>query len=458
MANMSGVKNIQHVFLSNEEGKRAEKLADALDPGFRLTIPELHANPRAETLSKNQHIAQSYVTPVPPNTKMNLNGKPIDLETAKALRRILFGDATHFFTKDWQRFRFYFRDPDSAIPYGLNCDSAGARAFSLCMQCYILKQLLFIDAEEEDKPFGRAPPEPSASEQTSALINAICDILWKLSHLIYNEDDHIERRKVIVTLPGDSPCFETLGYFLADGLIEKLWIFTIVTKDELHKFIRRNLHFFCDDGEPGGILLLYSIVLSHTPATIQSELAQCQRSILTENSRPTQAFINLLLSGAASCFVHNGVIKYDKHGRELEIPLPGPRKRSEFGFLFYNKNEEEEKRTVVGCMLRTPLLPIWITQVNGSYGLIFCTSRDLVADWKIERYFTIHYYTGHHTQVKATSISVDTRRRAMMDPSREISYWDDEEEKERKQPSLERTLGTKWPEALLDWNGETPYY
>lgn len=57
-------------------------------------------------------------------------------------------------------------------------------------------------------------------------------------------------------------------------------------------------------------------------------------------------------------------------------------------------------------MLRTPLLPIWITKVNGSYGMIFCTSRDLVADWKTERFFSVHYYTGHDAQQKPTCISI----------------------------------------------------
>lgn len=132
----------------------------------------------------------------------------------------------------------------------------------------------------------------------------------------------------------------------------------------------------------------------------------------------------------------------------------------------------------VGCMLRTPLQPIWITKVNGSYGLFFCTSKDLVADWKTERYFSVHYYIGHDAQVNPTCISIgkhytqalhyclsywfriltDTRKKACLDPSMEISYWDDEQEKERKQPSLERLLGTKWPDALIDWNGESPYY
>lgn len=35
-------------------------------------------------------------------------------------------------------------------------------------------------------------------------------------------------------------------------------------------------------------------------------------------------------------------------------------------------------------------------------------------------------------------MKLDTRRRAVPDYEREISIWDDEEEKERKQPSLER--------------------
>jgi len=60
----------------------------------------------------------------------------------------------------------------------------------------------------------------------------------------------------------------------------------------------------------------------------------------------------------------------------------------------------------VGSMLKTPSLPIWLIQVNGTYGLLFCTTRDLVTDWKTERYFCLHYFNGHFTQQNETLLTL----------------------------------------------------
>ena len=57
-------------------------------------------------------------------------------------------------------------------------------------------------------------------------------------------------------------------------------------------------------------------------------------------------------------------------------------------------------------MYKTPLVPVWVTQVNGTYGLLFCTTRDLVTDWKTERFFNLHYYNGHFTQTKETVLTL----------------------------------------------------
>jgi len=61
---------------------------------------------------------------------------------------------------------------------------------------------------------------------------------------------------------------------------------------------------------------------------------------------------------------------------------------------------------------------------------------------------------------ESCKIFSDTRTRvdSIIDPDRQVTIWDDEEEIEKKQPSLELCLFTKWPGAEIDWNGETPYY
>ena len=57
-------------------------------------------------------------------------------------------------------------------------------------------------------------------------------------------------------------------------------------------------------------------------------------------------------------------------------------------------------------MLRTPRFPIWLTYINGNFGLLFSTNPDLVGDWRVEHKFQLHYYTGLATQGQSTVLSV----------------------------------------------------
>ena len=60
----------------------------------------------------------------------------------------------------------------------------------------------------------------------------------------------------------------------------------------------------------------------------------------------------------------------------------------------------------IGSMLKTPKYPVWVTSVNGVNGVLFCTSRDLTCDWKVERYFYLHYYNGNSSQDEETILSI----------------------------------------------------
>lgn len=57
-----------------------------------------------------------------------------------------------------------------------------------------------------------------------------------------------------------------------------------------------------------------------------------------------------MLAGNAAPCVHNGVVRCDNKGSVLKHPLNGIRSRSEIGFLFFNKQENENKRTHVSII------------------------------------------------------------------------------------------------------------
>lgn len=57
-------------------------------------------------------------------------------------------------------------------------------------------------------------------------------------------------------------------------------------------------------------------------------------------------------------------------------------------------------------MLKTPKLPIWLCNINGSYSVLFSTNKQLLADWKAERRFDLHLYGGQPFQKKPARLTV----------------------------------------------------
>lgn len=57
-------------------------------------------------------------------------------------------------------------------------------------------------------------------------------------------------------------------------------------------------------------------------------------------------------------------------------------------------------------MLKTPRLPTWLCNVNGSYGVLFSTDRQLLSDWKKEQLFDLYFYGGQPSQKKPARLTV----------------------------------------------------
>lgn len=60
----------------------------------------------------------------------------------------------------------------------------------------------------------------------------------------------------------------------------------------------------------------------------------------------------------------------------------------------------------VGSMLKTPTFPIWLCNLRGNYSILFCTNRQLLSDWKMERVFDLHFYSGQPSQEKLMHLTI----------------------------------------------------
>ena len=58
--------------------------------------------------------------------------------------------------------------------------------------------------------------------------------------------------------------------------------------------------------------------------------------------------------------------------------------RNEIGFLLWEKDEMRTARCQLGSRLKTPTLPMWVTKVNGNYGILFNPNKELMRSYHAE--------------------------------------------------------------------------
>ncbi len=55
------------------------------------------------------------------DNKVEIYGKPVDLETACVLKELTIGNCVHSFSNDWKKANFMFRNEED-LNYGLSCE------------------------------------------------------------------------------------------------------------------------------------------------------------------------------------------------------------------------------------------------------------------------------------------------------------------------------------------------
>nr|XP_020742212.1 inactive ubiquitin carboxyl-terminal hydrolase MINDY-4B [Odocoileus virginianus texanus] len=209
---------------------------------------------------------------------------------------------------------------------------------------------------------------------------------------------------------------------------------------------------FKGEGSHGVILFLYSLIFSRTFERLQKELDVSTPHLLQPNAGGflcRQAVLNLILTGRASPHVFNGCQK----GKSQEI-LHGVLTRSDVGYLQWGKDASEGDRlSQVGSMLKTPKLPVWLCNINGTYSVLFSTNRQLLSDWRLERLFDLYFYNGQPAQNKPARLTVDTHSHHW-----ERVQHEDEHSPGRRFSPLEMVIRSKWRDATINWNGSVPFF
>uniref|UniRef100_A0AAY5EH67 Deubiquitinating enzyme MINDY-3/4 conserved domain-containing protein n=1 Tax=Electrophorus electricus TaxID=8005 RepID=A0AAY5EH67_ELEEL len=325
----------------------------------------------------------------------------------------------------WKKSFFKFRKPCSALSYALEAEKGGPRAIQMAVQAHIIKHLLFTH-------LGKV----SEREQENALATALADILWKAG----------ENCTATVALVTSEHCFTPCLDYKPDNFTERVLFFF---------FFYLSMPFN-EEGSHGVILFLYSLIFSRSMARLQEDLDLTTTHLLyfsVGNFVCHQALLNLLLTGRASPNVFNGRQLHDEHGTSLVHPLNGVLTRGDVGYLYWSREQTEHAaETVVGSMLKTPKLPIWVCNINGTYSVLFSTKRSLLSDWKMEHHFHLCFYNGQPSQGNTTVLTIDTHSH----------HWEarrgDHGDPERRFPSVEMTIRTKWEGAAVDWNGTVPFF
>ncbi|XP_070538337.1 inactive ubiquitin carboxyl-terminal hydrolase MINDY-4B-like isoform X2 [Ptychodera flava] len=382
-------------------------------------------------------------------------GVPITIETATAIRSTLFASVQHTFDQEWRKATFTFQDMKSPCPYGIRIRKDGSRGVSYCVQAHVLKHLMFKDELQSftsttttSTAQQTSKLKPTEMERSKALASAICEILWRAG----------EEKKAVLTLPGSHPQFRVdPKEFRTDGFLEKLMLHEFDDFQLFSTYIRRNINLFEKEDGSGVLLFIYSLILSRDIHRLVNDLEDDK--LLTPYDWVSFAMVNLILTGKACPRINEGTVKLDRKGEPIGYPTPSPKGRSDIGLLFFDKEEEEKKRTRVGTMLRTPKYPIWVTHINSKVtGVMFSPSLDLMSDWRREHRFTLYYYTGlhmvrHDGPVEHAKLTIDTREKTGISFTTKKSH----EDKEKNMPVLERVIYTKWPGAEIDWHGMMPF-
>ena len=159
----------------------------------------------------------------------------------------------------------------------------------------------------------------------------------------------------------------------------------------------------------------------------------------------TQAVLNLIIIGKATPYLHNGCVNVENEETGEVAERVGVEGRNEIGMLLFEKDDYSTEKWNLGSRLKTPALPMWVTMVNGTYGVLFNPNKELMRSYHAENRFQLYQYSDAELKKedrKDTILTIDTR--AKQGPRDNIIDDDGDLDDDRKEPPLQCAIKTKY--------------
>ncbi|XP_035378120.1 probable ubiquitin carboxyl-terminal hydrolase MINDY-4 isoform X2 [Electrophorus electricus] len=358
----------------------------------------------------------------------HLSNQPMDLQTAAALKELIFGSPMSCFSTEWKQQSFSFSDtPD--MRYGFVQKKGGPCGVLAAVQATVLQKLLF---EGRVSDF-QSELQVSDAVRTKCLTEAVVEILWRAGG----------RKKAIVAINSGRRLFTPVGHYRSDGVLEQITCMEVESLDDLKALLEENIKQF-ETGPFGCALLILSAVLSRTTQGTRADMDMPTASLIGAHGYCTQELVNLLLCGRAVSNVFDDEMRLDSGNGNFTL-LKGIKERCDIGLLSLFEHYNICK---VGSYLKMPRFPIWVVCSESHFSVLFSACEDLASShWK-PKPFDLFYYDGLANQLEPIRLTVYPDSAVMTLDSRDVNS--------DLIPPLELCIRTRWPDAVVSWNETEP--
>ncbi|XP_069378082.1 probable ubiquitin carboxyl-terminal hydrolase MINDY-4 isoform X1 [Paralichthys olivaceus] len=364
-------------------------------------------------------------------------GRPMDQHTAvvvvflffvllQELKAILLGSSVNCFSAEWRNQGFTFSETHD-LRYGIVQKKGGPCGVLASIQAFVLKKLLFENAESKNTGLQRLTP--SSNTRRKCLILAVAEILWRAG----------EEKQATVAISSGRNHFTPTGHYKSEGVLEKITVFSLGSVNDLQLLLEQHIEQF-ETGVLGCILLTISAVLSRSVEKIREDMDVPTTTLIGAHGYCTQELVNLLLCGRAVSNVFDNDMELDSGNGNMTL-LKGMKGRCDVGLLSLFEHYNICK---VGANMKTPRYPIWVVCSESHFSVLFGLQRELLTNQDRDLEFDMYYYDGLANQQEEIRLTVSVGKSTMSSQDPDLI------------PPLEHCIRTRWTNAFVSWNDTEP--
>jgi len=353
----------------------------------------------------------------------SLKGQPVPMDAMRAVQQLLWGNQGQP-PPSWQQ-GFFFCEK-AGLQFGLVQLQGGPCGVLAGVQAHILAAL-------------KAPTgftlSPSASEQQSALVAAIVEVLWQA---------RMGPTASLVLPPPPEHGGPAGGRLSYDQMCRGATYLAASSRDALQDMVRSALPLYMQQSGWGIVLLLLSLTLSRGVPAVRADMDEPSNALMGMHGYCTQELVNLILTGQAVSNVFDGTRDLD--GSQLR----GITRRCRLGLLTLF---EWYKYVEVGSCLKNPELPVWVVCSESHFTVLFSQdSRPL----RNSLPFDLLYYDELANQEELLRLSISSDPRGGWTARVGDTIGDRGKCEGQNIPPLECVIETRWPGVKVNWNGAEP--